>query len=136
MSKVIAHNTLPGVMLAIVPAVLQADMSPTAEPNVLKNDKATPYHWMKVVITDNNGQAQTGSTILWDKLLQSNPSDYTAGQTIEIEIQLNGDVAGASQVHLGTGRFDVANLIDADELKKFNLAPAANATTQTVPETT
>ena len=136
MSKVIAHNKFPGVMLAIVSATLQTTMSSEATPKVLKNDNATPYHWMKVVITDNNGQAQTGSTILWDKVLQSNPTDYTEGKTIEIEIQLNGDAPGASQVHLGSGRFDVANLIDADELKKFTLAPAANATAQTVPETT
>ncbi|WP_417861353.1 hypothetical protein [Winogradskyella sediminis] len=127
MSKIIAHNTLPGVMLAVMTATVQSTLSPDAEASKLKNEKATPYHWLNVAIKDNNGDTQNGSAILWDKLFKQNPTDYVEGKTISIEIQLNGDAIGAAQVHLGNGRFDIANLITADELKKFKLVPAADA---------
>tara|TARA_R110000822_G_scaffold302649_1_gene426930 strand:+ start:14657 stop:15055 length:399 start_codon:yes stop_codon:yes gene_type:complete len=126
MSKIIAHNTLPGVMLAVMPAQVQSTVTPEATPKELtnKDGETTLYHWAKVSIKDNNGVIQNGSAIVWNKLLQANPTDYTEGKSIDIEVQLNGDGAGYAQVHLNDGKFDVANLIDAEQLKGF-----ANLTT-------
>jgi hypothetical protein len=130
--KIVPHNTKTGVFVGQTTGVVLSTLATDAKPQSLTNDKGdtTLYHWAKVSIKDNDGHTQNGSAIIWDKLLQSNPADYTEGKSLDLDIQINGPGAGCAQVRLSNGRFEVSNHISAEELAQYSVAPTANATTQ------
>jgi hypothetical protein len=74
---------------------------------VLTNAKNTEYRIASVKATMPDGKTQKGSTLIWEKLQESN--EYEPGDEIQLAIQLEGDYAGYSKIFLGgASKFDVA----------------------------
>jgi len=124
--KVKPHNTRKGVFVGETTGVVLATLNPEGKPQELTNqdNEITRYHWAKVAIKDNNGLIKNGSAIVWDKLLQQSPTEFTEGQSIDLDIQLNGKGAGCAQVRLSNGRFEVADFLSAEQLEKYSLTPS------------
>lgn len=119
--KIVKHAWLPGILNAVGPSTIKSSLSADSKPSEYTKADGTvkQYHWAKVVIQDNNGKEISGSAMIPNELFKKNPADFSNEKSMDIAIQLNGEGAGFATTHLDDGKFDVANLVDADELAGF-----------------
>jgi len=89
MKKVV--NEVTGIAEGLIMAKV---VSVSANTKLANNDKQTPYRLGTAEVTYPDGTKGTVGALLWEASREANPDSFTAGQEIELRVQLEGEYAG------------------------------------------